>query len=205
MALSTNERKYQTQNPAVRWLIARFLARVEAEVRRLAPARIVDLGCGEGEVVGYLRAHGLAFEYLGIDQSEDAIARARARHAGAELCFRQGDLVAPPGASDAGDVALCLEVLEHVTDPGRALDSIAAWTRNAALISVPWEPYFRLGNLARGKYLAHLGNHPEHVQAFTPGTLAAMLRRRFAAVRTSTCFPWILATVGERLPGSISL
>jgi hypothetical protein len=90
-------------------------------------------------------------------------------------------------------VALCLEVLEHLEDPAPAVDRIAEWTRSMAIVSVPWEPFFRAGNLLRGKYVASLGNHPEHVQQFGPRSLNALLERRFRVVHVETCFPWLLA------------
>ncbi len=139
-----------------------------------------------------LRARGLSFGYLGLDRSAAAVARAREREPG--LAFREGDVTAPPAAGEAGsaDAVLCLEVLEHLTDPRTAVARLAEWTRDAAVVSVPHEPWFRLGNLARGKYLATGGNHPEHVQAFSPASLHALLATRFAEVRVERCFPWLV-------------
>jgi hypothetical protein len=195
---SSNERKYQTQNPIVRWFLERFLARLEAHVRALAPARLVDLGSGEGLVVTHLWARGLRFEYLGIDRSTAAVGEARAR--APELRFIEGDVTSPPESAGWADLALCLEVLEHLKTPELAVMQLARWTQRAAIVSVPWEPYFRLGNLARGKYLATGGNHPEHVQAFSPARLRRLLTRNFAQVDVETCFPWLIA-VACHTPG----
>jgi len=41
---------------------------------------VVDLGCGTGELAGYLRATGRELEYVGIDVRSDAIECARERH-----------------------------------------------------------------------------------------------------------------------------
>jgi hypothetical protein len=60
-------------------------------------------------------------------------------------------------------------------------------------VSVPWEPYFRLGNLCRGKDVGRWGNNPEHVQQFRPSTLRVLLGRHFGEARISPCFPWIVA------------
>ncbi len=170
-----------------------MLDRLGSELRGLAPARVVDLGCGEGLVASALRARGLSFDYLGVDGSAAAVARAREREPA--LRFRVGDVTAPPPRGEAGsaDVVLCLEVLEHLADPPAAVAQLAAWTRDAALVSVPHEPWFRLGSLARGKYLATWGNHPEHVQAFSPASLRELLATRFAEVRVERCFPWLVA------------
>ncbi|MCZ7687018.1 MAG: class I SAM-dependent methyltransferase [Sandaracinaceae bacterium] len=109
------------------------------------------------------------------------------------LDFQQGDLLETEPDRGWADLALCLEVLEHLSDPRPAVDRIAEWTRSMAIVSVPWEPFFRTGNLLRGKYLATLGNHPEHVQQFGPRSFRELMETRFRVVEVETCFPWLIA------------
>jgi SAM-dependent methyltransferase len=193
---SSNERKYQSSNPVVRALLDRFLAKIAARVASVSPARVLDVGCGEGLVVSHLRGRGLRFDYLGVDVSAAAIATAK--HREPELRFAESDVLTsamPPGP---WDLVLCLEVLEHLRDPRAALRRLAAAARGSGgepgqvLVSVPWEPWFRLGNLARGQHLAQLGNHPEHVQAFGRGSLRALLEGELEAVRVEGCLPWLV-------------
>ena len=94
----------------------------------------------------------------------------------------------------------CIEVLEHLTDPEPAVAELARVTQHACVVSVPWEPWFRLGNFARGKNLARLGNDPEHLQFFTRGRLEALLGRHFASVRVETAFPWLVAIATDPRP-----
>ena len=61
------------------------------------------------------------------------------------------------------------------------------------MVSVPWEPWFRLGNLGRGKNVRRLGNDPEHVQVFTPRRLHRALERHYSEVRVVKAFPWLIA------------
>jgi hypothetical protein len=69
------------------------------------------------------------------------------------------------------------------------------------VVSVPWEPWFRLGNLGRGKNLGRLGNDPEHVQAFTPARLRKVLESGFHEVQVVRAFPWLIADArGSRWP-----
>ena len=56
------------------------------------------------------------------------------------------------------DRVICCEVLEHLDDPGRALDQIVAQRPRRVILSVPHEPFFMLSNLARGKNVTRLGN-----------------------------------------------
>ena len=190
---TSNYRKYQTSNPLVRRLIQRFTQRVCILVQEFAPQRIVDLGCGEGIVAAELSALGIDFQYLGIDLNPESIEAAR--HLNPGLRFEQGDIIKRPPERDWADVAVCLEVLEHLEEPEAALEQIMAWTQKAAIVSVPWEPYFRMGNLLRLKDLTRLGNHPEHIQQFRPGSLEALLRKFAARVRVETCFPWLIGVI----------
>ncbi|MDJ0895673.1 MAG: methyltransferase domain-containing protein [Alphaproteobacteria bacterium] len=45
-----------------------------------APSRIIDLGCGPGNVTPYLTARWPAAQITGVDRSADMLARARAEH-----------------------------------------------------------------------------------------------------------------------------
>lgn len=194
MHRSTNLEKYQTKNPVVQRLLGSYFQTLEELVRPLAPTSILDVGCGEGMTAARLRAMSLAAGYRGIDASPGAVACAREANAG--LSFDLGDVYQlEPGCAD---VVLCLEVLEHLDDPGRAVKRLRAAARRAIVVSVPWEPWFRLGNLMRGKYVARLGNHPEHIQQFSPRTFRQLLAPDLGKVEMRTSFPWVFAwaTVG---------
>jgi 2-polyprenyl-3-methyl-5-hydroxy-6-metoxy-1,4-benzoquinol methylase len=188
---SSNYQKYQTPNPVMRRVIRRFLDRIVAHVREARPERVVDLGSGEGMVARELARLPFAIEYRGIELSAESVGVAREQVPG--LDFRQGNILTTEPERGWADVALCLEVLEHLDDPRPAVARIAEWTRSMAIVSVPWEPFFRTGNLLRGKYLASFGNHPEHVQQFGPASFEALLATRFRVVQVETCFPWLIA------------
>ena len=200
MATTSNYEKYQTANPLMRRIIARFLDRVGSHLAVIRPSKVVDLGCGEGLVVEQLERLPAPVQYLGLELNPVALEHARRLHPGRE--FVQGDLLSYPPRESSADVVLCLEVLEHMREPSPAVERIACWTGDRAIISVPWEPWFRVGNFFRGKYLAQLGNHPEHVQQFNPASFAALLGRSFEEVRVETCFPWLIGLCRKRTSGS---
>jgi SAM-dependent methyltransferase len=193
---SSNYQKYQTRNPLMRKVIRRFLDHLCARIVEIRPKTIVDLGCGEGVVAGEISRVLPDVRYVGIDASGEAIRTARASNPSFE--FHQGDILDgyPPGA--VADLALCVEVVEHLDQPDLALERIAAATSDYVVVSVLWEPYFRLGNLLRGKYLATWGNHPEHVQQFSPGSLRDLVNRHFSSVDIDTRFPWLIAVARKR-------
>lgn len=198
VAESSNLRKYRTGNPLMRWIIDRFLEEVRRTAVASSPATIVDLGCGEGIVAGMLRESLPDAEYLGMDFSAEAVESARTLQPGLE--FRVGDVLDAPSRPGWAELALCLEVVEHLDDPDAAVARVLEWTSGHALISVPWEPWFRIGNFLRGRHVRALGNHPEHVQQFTPRSFSALLARHSVSHEVWTCFPWILGRARPSRP-----
>jgi SAM-dependent methyltransferase len=93
---------------AGRWIVKQ----VEKEVG-LRGKRVLDYGCGRGDLLGHLFASGVAVE--GFEVSEDSARAARERFAGEPL-FR-GVATSPAGLPDAAfDVVFLVEVIEHLLD-----------------------------------------------------------------------------------------
>ena len=61
------------------------------------------------------------------------------------------------------DLVIACEVLEHLEEPEIALSELFRISNKYVLISVPNEPFWRIANFARGKYLNRLGNTPGHI------------------------------------------
>ena len=87
----------------------------------LSPQRIVDIGCGAGLITVPLAADG--HELIGIDRSEPslAVARGHAESRGVQAAFRAQDAAALDEPDATFDVALLLDVLEHVEDPTKVI------------------------------------------------------------------------------------
>lgn len=189
---SSNAAKYATGNPAVRRLLDRFYGTLHDLVQPLDPSQVVDVGCGEGFALSFLK-DVLPPVVQACDLSPEAVAHCQARHPQHEV--QQASIYALPYEPDTADLVICLEVLEHLDEPERGLSELARVSRDHVVLSVPWEPWFQLGNLARGKYLAQLGNHPEHVQRWGQAAFARFLEQsgHFREVRVVGSFPWTLA------------
>lgn len=180
--------KYGTANPVVRRLLARWLGRLKA-VLGTPTGTVVDVGVGEGFALERMFPPGtaaVALEY----RHDKALVAADKLPAVAVL---RGDAGVLPFPDASADLVTSIEVLEHLPRYEQAVAEMARICRNRLVVSVPWEPWFRLGNLGRGKNVARLGNDPEHVQAFTPARLRRALGQEFNEVRVVKAFPWLIA------------
>jgi SAM-dependent methyltransferase len=191
-AVTSNLRKYQTSNPLVQFLIRRFFRKLVRLASDLHPKTITDLGCGEGIVAEALLKYFGPIKYVGYDKNPIAIREAERRNPTA--VFQCADLFDLEAGADPVDVVLCLEVLEHVEDIDGFLRQITRLRARRWILSVPWEPFFRIGNLCRGQYLRRFGNHPEHIHCFGITSLRATLSRHFLEVRIESSFPWLFAS-----------
>ncbi len=93
-------------------------------VRQLAPAEVLEVGCGNGLVFRQLRRLGLTGRYTGVEMSETLTAANRGRHP--EATWRTGSVYDLPSSGASFDACFALYVLEHTVYPERAL---AAMTR----------------------------------------------------------------------------
>ncbi len=187
---SDNEAKYRSRNPVVRHLVSRFLTRISRLVGEAGPGRVLEAGCGEGVVMRYLMDRHPGLRVDGVELDGEALERARARNPGSVVM--QGDLYALGVRSRAYDLVLCLEVLEHLPEPDRALVEIRRVARSGVILSVPHEPFFRLGNVLRGKNLGRLGDPPDHVQHWGTRGFEAFCARHVRVDRTVLAFPWLI-------------
>ena len=96
-------------------------------VERLAVARsILDIGCGTGIKTAYFESPNR--EVIGIDQDEEMIAAARAKHYGCTLSYEVLDMldIGKRFSGRAFDTILCLgNTLVHLTN----LETMSAWLK----------------------------------------------------------------------------
>ncbi len=187
-AAGQDAKKYATSNPVVQRLLARWMGRL-TDVIGVVDGTVVDVGVGEGLALERMlpTGHGA----IGIEYRFDKIDAARRRLPA--LAGLRSDAGMLALADHCADLVTCIELLEHLPTYVPAVAELARITRGRCVVSVPWEPWFRLGNLGRGKNMRRLGNDPEHVQFFTPGRLERALQSGFAEVTVTPAFPWLIA------------
>jgi len=194
--------KYRSKNPIERRLMRGFFAALSDALPREHPATVLEVGVGEGEISAKLRSRYPESRIVGLDlHDESLVAEWQMR----DFAGIYGDIASLPFPPMAFDLVMAIEVLEHVDDPAAALSELVRVSRGRLVLSVPREPIWRVANMARGKYLADLGNTPGHVQHWTRRSFAALVRSQLEVVSVSTPFPWTMIEArphGSRLNGA---
>ena len=95
--------------------------------------RILDIGCGAGGMLSFLRRYGTA---AGVDASPEAVEMAGREGADVRVGMLPADIPFAPGSFD---VVTLLDVLEHVEADSAALDTIRALLRPGGhlIVTVP--------------------------------------------------------------------
>jgi SAM-dependent methyltransferase len=109
------------------------LERVIADLELPARARILDAGCGSGRNMVELARRG---PVTGVELSETSVSLARAREAGEVI---EGSVLQMPFDNDSFDLAVCLDVIEHLEADREALAELRRVIApdGALLVTVP--------------------------------------------------------------------
>jgi SAM-dependent methyltransferase len=109
--------RWAVDNPGNRAIVAERRRAIAALLPRprLATARVLEIGCGDGEVLAELVALGARPDrILGVDLLADEIARARARHP--EIRFAVANGEALDGPDGAFDLVVLFTVFTSILD-----------------------------------------------------------------------------------------
>ena len=185
--------KYATTNPIEKRLMVSFLNRLDALLPPDLPsgpaARILEVGMGEGHLAGRIVARYPSARFAGVDLADTELAD---RWRVASLAGIHATAERLPFPDACFDLVLAIEVLEHVVDPEAVLAEIARVAKDRVVLTVPWEPWWRMANLARGKYVRDLGNTPGHIQHWTHRGFRLLVARHLRVTSASVSIPWTL-------------
>ena len=97
--------------------------------------RVADIGCGIGGLLKTLKSRFQPLSVTGFEYSEKALDIARSQLSEAEFCYF--DIY--EGSSRRFDVIFCVEVLEHLLHPDKALRNVVNMLADSgvALVTVP--------------------------------------------------------------------
>ncbi len=187
---TTNQQKFLNQTPIQQGLIGNFHRQFLATLVSVQPTSILELGCGEGYLLNKIHQQLPATPMLGLDTL--AAALQEGHHLFPGLKLESGDIyhIHQPDAS--WDVTIASEVLEHLDDPKAAIRELKRVTKRYVLLSVPNEPWFRLGNFARGRHVRRFGNHPEHINMWTKKKFSRFVGHELTIEKSISAFPWTI-------------
>jgi 2-polyprenyl-3-methyl-5-hydroxy-6-metoxy-1,4-benzoquinol methylase len=187
--------KYGSGNPLVRRLVDGFEHTLDELLAQASPAKLLDVGCGEGVLVHRWALQLPAARLVGIDLEEESIQAGWAERQAPNLEYRVMRAENLPFADGEFDLASAIEVLEHVPDPEHTLAEMARCARRHLLVSVPREPLWRMLNMARGAYWTALGNTPGHLNHWSKRSFTRLLGRYGEVTQVRSPFPWTMLLV----------
>ena len=155
-------------------LLPRQREKADERVRHLSlragRARLLDVGCGEGEFVAEMAS--LGWDAEGIDPTADAVETARGR--GARVT--QGDLTDVALDERAFDAITFRLVFEHIADPVRALRACHGALKAGGVVWIAAPNLDSDASRAFGDAWIFL-EPPRHAVLYTPASLDRLLRR----------------------------
>ena len=147
------------------WLHEERLQAVLAALHRSDAARVLDLGCGDGDLFVRLAIDGRFTELAGLDICPQALERLRARLKKLDTCVPrirlfEGSMTDPPPDLAGFDCAILIETIEHI-EPDQLSKLEKAVFRTirpeTALITTPNAEFNALLGVP-----AHRMRHPDH-------------------------------------------
>lgn len=187
--------KYGSQNPLVKRMMAGFHSALDELLGLAEPSSLLDIGCGEGVLVHEWARRYPTARIVGIDLEEPSIQAGWEQRQAPNLDYRTMRAENLPFGDWEFELASAIEVLEHVPDPEHTLAEMARCARHHLLVSVPREPLWRALNMARGAYLADLGNTPGHLNHWSKRSFARLCGRYGEVVEVRSPFPWTMLLV----------
>jgi SAM-dependent methyltransferase len=183
--------KYASKNPIEKRMMDGFFTALDRMLDGLRPAVVVEIGAGEGRITERLVERFPQATVVGLDLPDTNLAEEWDE---IEVPMFFGDATRMPFVDDSIDLVVGLEVLEHVPRPERALADIARVCHGTAILSVPREPIWRAGNMARGRYIRDWGNTPGHVNHWSSRAFERFVATQFDVTSTARPLPWTMVS-----------
>ena len=171
--------KYASSNPVERRMMEGFFRCFDGFVDAVGPDRVLEVGAGEGLVARRLLERHPSLSMAILDLPDPELA---AEWADIPVGGVQGSVESLPFPDRSVDLVMAIEVMEHVPDPDLAIREIARVSASDVILSVPREPVWRIGNMARGRYLGAWGNTPGHIQHWSKRSFEELVGRHLDVV-----------------------
>ncbi len=183
--------KYSSERTGEARLVEGFFGRLDAALPGHPPRRVLEVGAGEGVVSQRVASRYPDVGLVVLDLPDDEVRDDWVRR---DLIGTFADIAFLPFPDDTFDLVLGIEVLEHVPDPEAALREIVRVGTDRVVLSVPREPIWRIGNMAKGRYLRDLGNTPGHINHWSSRSFARLVARHLEVDEVARPFPWTMVS-----------
>ena len=189
--ISSSFKKYHSKNILKRILLRLFLKNIVKIVDNQKDINnILDAACGEGLVIAEINEYRSNLKIDGFDIAEQSIDYARKILPNNK--FFIGDILNIDIADNSYDLVMALEVLEHLNEPIKAIKELARVSKKYVLISVPFEPWFSIGNILSGKNLKRFGQDEDHKQFWTKKKIRNLVSKEIDIQFVKISFPWTI-------------
>jgi SAM-dependent methyltransferase len=116
------------------------------QLKRLAPVKVLEVGCGSGRIYQFIENYFENIEYTGIEVSENIIEKNRSRFP--EASWVVGDAYHIPMADASVDVCFSFYVLEHLVFPEKGLNEMMRVIKNEGSLILIFPDFVASGRLA---------------------------------------------------------
>lgn len=188
--------KYTQGNFLTRRLLGGFFDAMADMLHGLQIRDAFEIGCGEGFSTQQIRRMLPGATLEAADVEDRLVDEARRKNPG--VMITRESVYELPRTDRSADVVFLLEVLEHLSDPDKAMAEVCRVSRRYVLASVPREPLWSMMNLSRLKYIRSLGNTPGHVQHWSASRFGKFVSSHASVLAVRKPLPWTMVLAEVR-------
>lgn len=163
-------------------------------IGQLAPKNVtsvLEVGCGAGYSMQHLQKFfGPNVSYTACDIDPELVTLTKQKNP--NVTCLNASIYELPFPDHSFDMVVCLEVLEHLEYPEKALSELARVSKHYIIASTPREPMWRVLNMMRGKYWSDFGNTPGHINHWSSHGLRKLLGKYFDIIKVAKPIPWTI-------------
>ncbi len=137
--------------------------------RFVKDGRALDIGCGNGTFLSYLKHHG--WEVQGVDMSRQAANVAKEYF---DIDVFVGGLAEAPFSDQCFDYINMSHVLEHVREPRQTIEEVRRLLKDDGILYIEVPNYESFGCESGGEFWFAL-DAPRHLLSFSPNSLGTLL------------------------------
>ncbi len=188
--------KYKKANFFEKILLKNFFNKVKSIIPENIKS-VAEIGCGAGISTEKLRDFFINQQtFFASDLDPELVEMAKEKNKG--VSFGVESIYDLNHTDGEFDLVFCLEVMEHLEEPEKALKEISRITKEYVIISVPREPLWRILNMARGSYWKDLGNTPGHINHWSKRGVSKFISREFKVLKVCSSTPWTMVLAQKK-------